>query len=124
MAAVHHEGATPDSGHYTATVTTAQMAYRCDDLIVDAKQELLANAWSDAYLIFLRNSIASIFEPCGDPHPARDPRAAAADEFVSGQQDAGAPLADDANLIFSGETVATAAGSIEETADMDVDGDE
>ena len=68
-AAVHHVGATPYSGHYTATVTTAQMAYHCNDKIVDARQEVLANAWGDAYLIFLCNTAAPIFEPRGDLPP-------------------------------------------------------
>jgi len=62
MAAVHHVGATADSGHYTATVTTSQMAYHCNDRVVNAKRELHVNAWDNTYLIFLRHAGSPTFE--------------------------------------------------------------
>ena len=65
FAVVHHTGATPNSGHYTATVATQEMAYYCDDSRIAAQPDLFTSAWQNAYLIFLQNSGRS-----GDPHPA------------------------------------------------------
>ena len=63
-AVIHHEGHTPDSGHYTATVAPqTDLAYVCNDGEVAPLRQL---SWSNGYLIFLRKTGSS------DTHPAAE----------------------------------------------------
>ena len=63
FAAVHHAGRTPTSGHYTSTVAAGESAYHCDDLTIDARPDLVANAWDDTYLVFLQKRSTSCTNP-------------------------------------------------------------
>ena len=74
IAVMHHLGHTPDSGHYTATVTTTEgLAYVCDDETVTPWSQ---QSWQNGYLLFLHRASSSDTHPtaeessCGDAHPA------------------------------------------------------
>ncbi|MDA8583736.1 ubiquitin carboxyl-terminal hydrolase [bacterium] len=58
IAIVTHLGATPVTGHYTATVCRGGMPFLCDDTRVFARRDLSAQALPNAYIIFLARSRA------------------------------------------------------------------
>ena len=87
FAVVSHMGETPYSGHYTATVRQGQMAYLCDDPRVLAQPHLCAEAWPNAYIVFL----AKVSAPAAiEPAPAENVPAAvehlAAPQEAEGEQ--------------------------------------
>ena len=57
FAVVHHSGATPKSGHYTATVATSTGAYFCDDYKPPRHLGPVDAAWGNSYLVFLQKSV-------------------------------------------------------------------
>ena len=64
IAVMHHQGHTPESGHYTATVSPEKgWAYFCDDGEVAPQLQL---SWPNGYLIFLHNTSSS------DTYPAAE----------------------------------------------------
>jgi hypothetical protein len=96
FAVTHHTGHTPNSGHYTATVTSLEgMTYYCDDPAISPRPDLSAATWQNSFLIFLENPKACEqasnsaggcgdadhaansmeVEACGDIRPAPEPSA-------------------------------------------------
>ena len=58
---MHHDGHTPESGHYTATIAAKEdLSYFCNDEKVAPWRDL---SWPNSYLIFLRKTSKS------DTHP-------------------------------------------------------
>ena len=78
---VHHTGATPKSGHYTATVAASTAAYHCDDSTITAttppESKLairgLDDAWTNSYMIFLQKCIVADVAPSNGAHYAAPP---------------------------------------------------
>ena len=100
IAVMHHQGHTPESGHYTATVAPEEdLAYFCDDEEVAPRRQL---SWPNGYLIFLRKTSSSdthpaavktdIEERCGGdapPAPCNDSNASRMEEIDSSEAEAG-----------------------------------
>ena len=72
FAVVHHTGATPKSGHYTATVAASTTTYHCDDSTI-APVRNLHDAWTDCCMIFLQKCIVADVAPSNGAHYAAPP---------------------------------------------------
>ena len=73
IAAVHHEGHNPYSGHYTATVSTMAATYHCNDYRVESLEGTNDKAWSNVYIaVYHRVAVSKAHQPhrSGDAYPA------------------------------------------------------
>ena len=106
IAVMHHQGHTPESGHYTATVAPEEdLAYCCNDAEVAPRRQL---SWPNGYLTFLRKTSSSdthptaeetdIEERCsGDapPEPCNDSNASCIEKIHTSEAEAGGSDSED-----------------------------
>jgi hypothetical protein len=69
VAVLHHTGHSPESGHYTCTLTTeGGQTYHCNDETISSKLDLSELSWQNSYLVFLQ------VKPHGDAQHTEDHR--------------------------------------------------